>query len=417
MSSLLDAISAYPYEGLTRELLSLGMSWAVMDAGLEPDAEELADALEGALHSLRSRVKAHTSKMGRNDRGSFDKVLKVWFNRSAPETYGELFELVIRETVKLLREGMLDPEESLKTVRVDKRGTYLGVEYDGKASKAPGRKPKEDHYAILPAIVKQPEYYEYQSGFLAPTTGQKAQIRLDPLWFSFMALGFFTGFGGFIGGRYYIITKQGIEGAWPYDVEDIIVKGLLPVTGAGLSGRISLSTEELYEIKLAMKLAEENRDVLEEVYPLTLHLIQIPSKSSKVYTELMTLQIDLSGLSRYLNSYVERVKGASAGGIQLTVSLKDGEAIIPKYPLWALVDVAEKELSRSVNGDGEMLAYIFVKDLYRAINSGRRELIEDSVFRLFRQGRALLEGRGRASDELRKVLRAFMWKAHLEVLL
>lgn len=97
---LLEALSRYPHEGLTRELLALGMSWVVMEAGLEPDKEELIEALEGALNSLESRTRINTSKIGRNDRNSFNDVLQAWFNRSTPETYGELFELVIRETIK-----------------------------------------------------------------------------------------------------------------------------------------------------------------------------------------------------------------------------------------------------------------------------------------------------------------------------
>lgn len=47
------------------------------------------------------------------------------------------------------------------------------------------------------------------------------------------------------------------------------------------------------------------------------------------------------------------------------------------------MDIVEREFWKGVNGDGEMLVYIFVKDLYRVINSGRRELIRDVVFRLF----------------------------------
>ncbi|ASJ02834.1 type I-A CRISPR-associated protein Cas8a2/Csx9 [Thermococcus profundus] len=398
---LLEALSSYPYEGLTRELLALGMSWVIMDAGIEPDEEELADAIEGALKSLGNRMKVHTSKMGRNDRSSFDKVLKAWFGRSAPETYGELFELVVKETIKLLRDGKIDPIESLSTIKTDKNGTYLGVVYNREQ-------------AILPAIIKQPEYYERQSGFLSPTTSQKAQIRMDPLWFSFIALGFFTGFAGFIGGKYYLMTKPGIEGFWPYEVEDVIEKGILPLTGAGASGRISLSTEELYEMKLAMKLAEEGRNVAEEVYPVTLHLISL---EGQVYTELKTIQLNLTGLSEYMTEYVKRIESVGIGGLPLLVELKDRNATVRKYPLWALVDIAEKELWKGVNGDGEMLAYIFLKDLYRAINSGRRELLRDAVFRLFRQGRALLEGSGRASGEFRKVMKTFMWQEHLGVLL
>uniref|UniRef100_A0A7C2P274 Type I-A CRISPR-associated protein Cas8a2/Csx9 n=1 Tax=candidate division WOR-3 bacterium TaxID=2052148 RepID=A0A7C2P274_UNCW3 len=409
------AMATYPYEGLTKELLSLGMSWVIMNAEtLDPDAKELLYAFEGAIRSLKDKIKAHTSKMGKNDRNSFEKVLKKWFNRSAPETYSELFEMVIQETVNLLRDGIIEPDVSLTTIHFDKGGTYLGVEYNGYESKIPNKKPNADHYAILPAIIKQPEYYENQSGFLVPTTGQKAQIRLDPLWFSFMVLGFFIGFSGFIGGKYYLITKPGIEGSWPYEVEDIIVRGLLPITEAGLSRRISFSTEEIYEMKLAMKLAEENRNIPEDLYPLTLHLVSIEGQA---YTELKTLQLDLSSISRYLRSYAERIAGLSAGGIDLMVELKEGDVTVWKYPLWALVDVAEKELSGELNGDGEMLAYVFVKDLYRAINSGNKTLIEDSIFRLFRQGRALLEGKGQASGELKKVLKIFMRKPHMEVLL
>lgn len=398
---LLEALSSYPYEGLTRELLSLGMSWVVMNAGLEPDSEEFADALEGALKSLGDRTKVHTSKMGRNDRASFNNVLEEWFGRSAPETYGELFELIVGETVKLLREGELDPSRSLSTVKTDKNGTYLGVPYNGEL-------------AILPAIIKQPEYYERQSGFLAPTTGQKAQIRLDPIWFTLMALGFFTSFAGFIGGKYYLITKPGVEGFWPYDIEDAIERGILPLTEAGLSGRVSLSTEELYEMKLAMKLAEEGRNVAEEVYPVTLHLISL---EGQVYTELKTLQLNLAGLTEYLTDYVRKIESLKVGGLSILVELRERGVTVRKYPLWALVDVAEKELWKGVNGDGEMLAYIFVKDLYRAVNSGRKELIEDAVFRLFRQGKALLEGKGRASGEFRKIMRTFTWEEHLGVLM
>lgn len=398
---LIEALARYPYEGLTRELVSLGMSWIVMNSRLEPDTEDFADSLENALNSLGERISAHTSKMGRNDRSSFDRVLKGWFGRSAPETYGELFELVINETINLLREDKLDPLESLLTVKIDKKGTYLGVEYNRET-------------AILPAIIKQPEYYERQSGFLTPTTSQKAQIRLDPLWFSLVAVGFFTGFAGFIGGKYYLMTKPGIEGFWPYEAEDVLENGILPLTRAGISGRVSLSIEELYELRLAMKLAEEGRNIVEEVYPVTLHLISL---EGQVYTELKTVQFNLTGLSEYLTNYVKRLEAHKVGGIPLTVELKEGGTLVQKYPLWALVDVAEKELRKGINGDGEMLAYIFVKDLYRALNSRRKELIRDAVFRLFRQGRALLEGSSRASGEFRKVMRIFMWDKHLEVLM
>ncbi|MFA4646529.1 type I-A CRISPR-associated protein Cas8a2/Csx9 [Pyrococcus kukulkanii] len=397
---LLEALSKYPYEGLTKELLSLGMSWVVMYSDINPDTEDIANALEGALNSLEDKIKVNTSKMGRNDRQSFDKVIRAWFNQSAPDTYGELFELVIRETAELIRQGVVDPQKSLSRVKIDKNGTYLGVKFKGEM-------------AILPAILKQPEYYERQSGFLIPTTGQKAQIRLDPLWFSLMAVGFFISFAGFIGGKYYLMTKPGVEAFWPHEVEDVIEHGLIPLTEAGISARISLSTEELYEMKLAMRLAETNTLVPPEIYPVVLHLISL---EGQVYTELKTLQLDLSELSGYLQRYVENIEKLKISGLQIMVETKEEGATVYKYPLWALVDIAEKEISRGISGDNEMLVYIFVKDLYRAVNSGNKRLIEDAVFRLFRQGRALLEGSARASGELKRVLRVFMWKEHMGVL-
>lgn len=398
---LLEALSKYPYEGLTRELLSLGMSWVVMYSELNPDAEDIANALEGALNSLEDKIRLNISKkMSKNDKQSFDKVIKAWFNQSAPETYGELFELVIRETIELLKQGQIDLVKSLSKVRIDKGGTYLGVEYKRET-------------AILPAILKQPEYYEYQSGFLVPTTGQKAQIRLDPLWFSLIAVGFLISFAGLIRGKYYLITKPGIETFWPYEIEDIIEKGLIPLTEAGISGKIGLSTEELYEMKLAMRLAETNTFVPPEVYPVVLHLISLEGRA---YAELKTLQLDLSELTGYLQRYVENIERLKISGLQVMVEIKEKGATVYKYPLWALVDLAEEEISNEVSGDNEMLAYIFVKDLYKAVNSGNKKLIEDAVFRLFRQGRALLEGSARVSRELKRVLKAFMWKEHMGVL-
>jgi len=398
---LLEALSKYPYEGLTRELLSLGMSWVVMYSDLNPDAEDIANALEGALNSLEDKIRLNISKkMSKNDKQSFDKVIKAWFNQSAPETYGELFELVIRETIELLKQGQIDLVRSLSKVRIDKGGIYLGVEYKRET-------------AILPAILKQPEYYEYQSGFLVPTTGQKAQIRLDPLWFSLIAVGFLISFAGLIRGKYYLITKPGIETFWPYEIEDIIEKGLIPLTEAGISGKIGLSTEELYEMKLAMRLAETNTFVPPEVYPVVLHLISLEGRA---YAELKTLQLDLSELTGYLQRYVENIERLKISGLQVMVEIKEKGTMVYKYPLWALVDLAEEEISNEVSGDNEMLAYIFVKDLYKAVNSGNKKLIEDAVFRLFRQGRALLEGSARVSRELKRVLKAFMWKEHMGVL-
>ncbi|AFK22399.1 type I-A CRISPR-associated protein Cas8a2/Csx9 [Pyrococcus sp. ST04] len=397
---ILEAIAKLPFEGLSKELITLGFSWIVMEAGLSPSAEDFADIFENSIeNTLKKRAKMNSSRMGRNDKNSYDKVLSAWYGVKAPDTYIELFELAIKEAVKLLRSKKIDPTKSLGTIKWDNKGTYLGQPYNG-------------HYAISPAVVKQPEYYEFQSDFLKPTAGQKAQIYLDPLWLSLLSLGFLTAFAGFIGGKYYLMTKPSIEVYFP-DVEEIL-DGILALTDAGIESKARLDAEELYELKIAMKLAEEGRNVPEKTYPVTLHLISL---EGQVYTELKTLQLDIGELSNYLATYIKKIENYMTMGVDLKVKLKEDNIEVEKYPLWALVDIAEKELRSGVNGDGEMLAYILVKDIYRAVNTGRRELIEDSIFRLFRQGRGLLEGTGKASGELRKVLRAFMQEGHLEVLM
>ncbi|CAB49934.1 type I-A CRISPR-associated protein Cas8a2/Csx9 [Pyrococcus abyssi] len=392
---ILEAIARLPFEGLSKELITLGFSWIVMDAGLSPNPNDFADAIENSMDTLKKRAMMNSSRIGKNDRNSYDRVFSKWFGVKAPDTYMELFELVINETIKLLRSGKIDPAKSLQSITRNKNGTYLGQAYNGE-------------YAITPAVIKQPEYYEFQSEFLKPTAGQKAQIYLDPLWFSLLSMGFLTAFAGYIRKRYYLMTKPGIEVYFP-DVEEILIDGIIALTDAGISSRARLDAEELYELRIVMKLAEEGRKVPEMTYPIALHI----SLEGQVYTELKTLQLDLKELSNYLATYVKKIENYRVMGVDLKVKLKEGE----KYPLWALVDIAEKELNKGVSGDRELLAYIFVKDLYRAVNSGRKELIEDSIFRLFRQGRGLLEGEGRASGELRKVLRVFMQEDHLEVLI
>lgn len=96
---------------------------------------------------------------------------------------------------------------------------------------------------------------------------------MDFFWFFFMVFGFFMSFVGFIGGKYYLMMKFGIEVFWLYEVEEIIEKGILLLIGVGVLGRIFLSMEEFYEMKLVMKFVEEGCDVIEEVYFVILYLI------------------------------------------------------------------------------------------------------------------------------------------------
>lgn len=208
------------------------------------------------------------------------------------------------------------------------------------------------------------------------------------------------------------MMKFGIEVFWLYEVEEIIEKGILLLIGVGVLGRIFLSMEEFYEMKLVMKFVEEGCDVIEEVYFVILYLI---SFEGQVYIEFKIIQFNLIGLSEYMEEYVNRIEFVSMGGLFIFVEFKVGNVMIQKYFFWVFVDIVEREFWKGVNGDGEMLVYIFVKDLYRVINSGRRELIRDVVFRLFCQGRVFLEGSGRVSGEFWKVMKIFMWQEYLEV--
>lgn len=392
---ILKAVKELPLSGLSRELVLLGLAWVVDQVGTEVSNEDFALALENAMETLSNRAIVNSSKMGRNDRASYEKVLRVWFGRSAPNTYTELFGMIVEETVKLIKAGKLDVEKALTFFSVDKKGINLGVPFNGT-------------YAIMPAVVKQPEFYEFQTEFLKPTAGTKAMVNLDPVWLSLIAVGFLTAFAGYIGGRYYLMTKPGMETLFP-DVGNVL-DGVLLLTDANMKSGARIDSEELYELRLTMKLAEEGKSISEETYPLTLHLISL---EGNVYTELKTVQLDLRELQGYLSEYVKKVENLSIRGINIMVETNDGSF----YPLWVLVDIAETELRKGVSGDNQMLTYIFVKDLYRAINSGNRELLQDSIFRLFRQGRALIEGSAKASGLLVKTLRAFMTEAHMGALL
>lgn len=392
---ILKAIKELPLSGLSRELALLGLGWVVDQVGTEVSNEDFALALENAMETLSNRVTVNSSKMGRNDRTSYEKVLRAWFGRSTPNTYTELFGMVVEETVKLIKAEKLDIEKALTFFSVDKKGINLGVPFNGT-------------YAIMPAVVKQPEFYEFQTEFLKPTAGTRAMVNLDPVWLSLIAVGFLTAFAGYIGRRYYLMTKPGMETLFP-DVGNVL-DGVLLLTDANMKSGARIDSEELYELRLTMKLAEEGKSVSEETYPLTLHVISL---EGNVYTELKTVQLDLRELQGYLSKYVKKVENLSIRGINIMVETDDGNF----YPLWVLVDIAETELRKGVSGDNQMLAYIFVKDLYRAINSGNRELLQDSIFRLFRQGRALIEGSAKASELLVKTLRTFMSEAHMEALL
>jgi len=390
-----------PVSGFTREILTHGLARVVRDFGyeVELDNEEFANFLEEEVKYFKKKIShSSSSKMGRNDKNSYAKTFEKWFGiGELPDTYLELILITIEETAKLLKKGLIDPMESFKTVKVGKKNLQLGVPFRGT-------------YAILPAIIKQPEFYEFQTEFLRPTTGEKAQIELDPIWFSILTLGILTSFAGYYSGKYYFILKPGIEDyfADEYALENILL-GIDALSSINIKVRASPSSEEIYELQLAFGLVESEVIVNEEIYPLILNIIEL---SGNVYTAIKTVEIDLRDLHNFVSEYVKKIGYLRKSGVRVTVKVKDEEMT----PLKGMLSLAERELRSNIRGDNEMIAYIFIKDLYRAISSCNNNLLLDSIYRLLRKGRALLDGSSKGTDKfLLTVLRKFMSETHVGV--
>ena len=405
MSSFLQ----WPLGGLLRTFIFEGLARVVYegsDVGSLSN-EELAYVLESAAKYFREeRLKnAVAGRLSGNDSSSYSRTFLEWFHSSPPSDYLSLVLEVVEQTAKLLRSGELDVKQSLSSIKVGKE-VRLGVEF-------------KDSWAILPSIVKQVEYYESLSQFLKPTTGFKSMVYLDPVWFSLLAIGFLTSFAGYYGGRYYFIVKEGIENFLdePTVLRDII-EGIDILASANMSRRIPLHAIETFEMSLAMELAERNASISEESYPFTLLVVEL---AGRVFIAVRSLEIDLRVLSSFMQKYVNLLQAAGASGKVkgLMIRFKDREGNeVSLNPLEALIEVANRELSRAVSGDNEMIAYLMCKDLYRAINAGSVAVMENSLMGLGRKARALMETRSEKVDWLlKRALSSFISRNHVEVLL
>lgn len=392
-----------PLTGLVGDTIRLGLAWIAKDIDREEDlqAEIVGDILNNALEELREKIKeGSSSKLGRNDQDSLGRVFTSWYGTLRSARYLDLFVETVEETVKLLYNGAIDPRESLFHIKGEKTETIFGEVYRG-------------DYAILPAVLKQPEYYEYRSEYLKPSVGKKAKVKLSPLWLSILGLGFLTSFAGYRGGDYYLFTKPGIEEFYrdPKRTYDIL-RDLNLLTIAAMKSNAEIDSEEIYEMKLAIWLSKEGKRIEEEHFPYMLYHISLVGN---VYTATKTLEIDLRELQDYMSKYVRNVAGLEEMGYKVIMNTKHQAGL---YPLEALVDLAAREIRKGVevSGDNEMLAYIIVKDLYRAISSGNKKIMEDTLFRIFRHARGLLEANSKANEWYKAVMRRFMWDIHLGAL-
>ncbi len=391
------------------ELLFMGVALILEQGGAVPAGpatiqideklfvEKLPDIIKSVLKHVSGKVKASPgSKVGGNDRRSFKEAYLTIFDAEMPDgiTYPDLFRNAAENVVNLIRDGRLDPVKSLESVGRNKLG-YAGT-------------------FIQPSIIKQMEFYERSTDFLRPTTGPKSMIELDPFWFALLSMGFLWGYSGYYGGAYYLVTYPRIEAE--LDDHTTILGTIDAVSNANIRRRRRLDKEEVYELGLSLEIAasaETDRAVHGLRWPLRLYKEAVVGQA---YTAERSMDLNLHDLIDFSVRYIKSWRSMDR---KLTVKLGDEEV----SPMEALVALAERELSsrRGVSGDNEMVAYLLVKDLHRAISAGRMELMEEVLYRAARKSRAIRRSDGSPNSgvdkQLSYVLYAFFNEGHLRAIL
>ncbi|QOJ78823.1 type I-A CRISPR-associated protein Cas8a2/Csx9 [Infirmifilum lucidum] len=364
--------------GLFSELVSQGLAYLYVYSlyGVpldDPSVDQrVADIFEYVVKELErdkeylasSEVAGHfKSHYFAGDRG----VLLRWYGGGEqPAQHTELMLYVMKGTAGLLRQGQVSFAKSMQAVS----GLSYGVPFKGLM-------------AIPPAIIKQPEFYEKQTLFLKPTSGPDADIEVDPVWFAVLALGFMLGFGGYYDGAYHVFTKPGLpptlEGvsAVPLDKLKDIVDSLSTLTAASRRERPTTVSEEIFALQLSIAVAKSERALPREVFPFCLYEIEYIANT---YTLTRSVFVNIEPLVTYFEKYYEVLRKEVTG-------LSKEEAL---KPLKAVVGLAARELSerfkqRASREAGEPLAYLFVKDFYRAVMSGNARLLEESLLRFLRE--------------------------------
>lgn len=391
--------------GLTNELIFMGiglmLDYDVADAAgpgtIHYNPDELRASfprfLEASLDKVSYKIKESPgSRVFGNDRRSYSDTYASLFGTELPDgiTYPALFEDATRKIASLVRDGALDPEESL---------TAVGERHLGYS----------DLNFIQPSVIKQMEFYERTTDFLKPTTGGKSMIELDPIWFALLSLGFLWGYSGYYGGFYYVLTSPQLE-AELHDHSDILAT-VESVSEVNIRSRKRLDREEVYELGLSLELAKRLESVkAQEKYrwPLRLYKERVVGQA---FTAEKSMDVDLHDLVEFSVRYVEAWRNMDP-----KPTVKVGEEEVS--PLEALIRVAERELSsnKGVKGDNEMAALLLVKDIHRAISSGRTDLVEEALFRVTRKARGI-QGGDDVDRQLRYVLYAFCTSRHLEMML
>lgn len=408
----------FPFYGMLREIIMHGIA-----ALLEPNEgifdydpirgivlgdnynEEFSVFLENKYQKFSRKVGGMTgSKLGKNDRDSYAKSLGSLFGMQVPSTYIDLFLAIIENVYRFLRsDHFLDFERSLNSIIIKKNEIVLGEEKNARA--------------IVPAIIKQAEFYEYGSAFNRPTTGIKMNIRMDPIWFSILSVGFLSTYAGYFGGDYYITYFSGIETFFS-DRKKLrrIVETIDLISVTNIRLRTPYEIAELFEFSLALELvdviSERGFSSVELEFPIVLAKIGLIGNT---YTVRDYVEIDLDTLMRFIDAYYKSYQ-AETYDVDRKIMVKYGKKEISfKTPLNALLFLATKELQTDV-GDNEFSAYLMVKDLYRAVNSGSKKLVEDALLRILRNN-TLLQKRKAKSRLYAVVLRHFSERENIEALL
>lgn len=399
----------FPFTGLLREILSLGLLELVYNGVPLTTSTNVnlraAYAFYGILESFRQQLNGvSSSRIVLNDRSAYfakTKRLTKWYGPSEPpDNYIGLMFYAIEESAKLLENNKVNFINSLQNIVVDEK-IVLGNEFRGSL-------------AIIPAIIKQAEFYEYQNEFVKPTAGRKPEILADPVWFAIMAIGFLKSLMGYYGKNYYLVTKEGVEMLFDN-----------PQYARALSQAISLIAqthiklkpnpycEELYNLRLSYSIASENQVIESEVFPLKVYELSLVGNA---YTCTRTMLIDLSDSISFMKEYISGLRnyGLIGGSIEVKLMNKTYE-----NPIKALLELAENEIQHSIRGDNSMLILTFIKDLYRAIHVRKRSLVEDTLLRLSRIANSLIYAKSdkNINPLLKKTMQYFLNEKHLEIIL
>ncbi len=337
------------------------------------------------------------TKVGGNDKRSLSGAFESCYGVSLPDgvTYPQLFREAMLRAADMIDSGKLDPLKSLQSANL--RGEVLLGHIGGGAS------------LIVPAVVKQMEFYERSTRFMAPTKGPTSLIKMDELWFALLGLGFLECYAGYYGGSYYFVTHPLLDTLVPTGEYRTALETIRAVTMVNVKTKRNLRSQEVYELALSLDLARylESAEATGDLtWPVRIYK---QTRMGKVQAAEVVVDVDLSSLLRFSTEYIRAMREREDIWVEMRGGLQT--------PLEALAAMAEAELSRPIQGDNEMLAYLIAKDLYRAISAGRPELILDVLSRALRDVRKMDRSGANIYRPLMIALKAFASKSNVDAVL